>query len=117
VARRAKDDIEPAGRIRHAGRREVIVNSCCGAGSGLPAEAPRAEIDRDKVSARSRRVEPHGHHVAALAEPPLQADTVGIKHVAPIPSAPKEGVEVAGRNRLSDREGVVAGWRGDRHPI
>ena len=109
-------EIEPAGRIRHARRCEVVVNGCR-AGSRLAEEALRAEIDRDKVSARSRRVEPHLHRVADLAARPLQADTVGVKHVAPIPNAREEGVEVAGRDRLSDPEDVVAGWHRDRHPV
>ena len=108
------NEIEPAGRIRHARRCEVVVNGCR-AGSRLAEEALRAEIDRDKVSARSRRVEPHLRRVAALAARPLQADAVGVKHVAPMPIAREEGVEVAGRDRLSDPDGVVAGWHRDWH--
>ena len=112
----ASNDIEPAGRIRHARRCEVVVNGGR-AGSGLAAEALRVKIDRDEVSARSRRVEPYRRRVAALPDRQLQADTVGVKHVAPIPLAREEGVEVAGRDRLSDSEGVVAGWRRDLHPV
>jgi hypothetical protein len=39
------DEIEPAGRTRHTGRREVVVNGCR-AGSGLPDEVLRVELDR-----------------------------------------------------------------------
>ena len=99
--------IKPAGRIRHARRCEVVVNGCR-AGSRLAEEALRVEIDRDEVSARSWRVELHRRRVAALAASPWQADTVGVKHVAPIPFPREEGVEVAGRNRLSDPDDVVA---------
>ena len=109
-------ELEPAGRIRHTGRCEVVVNDCR-AGSGFAEEALRVELDRDEVRARSRRVEPHLRRVADLVARPWQADTVGVKHVAPIPLAREEGVEVAGRDRLSDPEGVVAGWRRDPHPV
>src|SRR3954447_2123313 len=78
------DEIEPAGRIRHAPRREVVVNGCSRGGSGLADNALRVERDRDKVSARSRRIEAHPHRVAALPGRPWQADTVGVKHVAPM---------------------------------
>ena len=110
-------EIEPAGRIRHACRCEVVVNSCFRAGSRLAEETLRVEIDPDKVDAGSLRVEPHRDRVAVSPDRRLQADTVGVKHVAPIPLARKEGVEVAGRDRLSDLEAVLAGWCGDRHPI
>jgi hypothetical protein len=90
----------------------------CRAGSRLADEVLRVELDRYVVSARTRRVEPHPHRVAALRDRPLlQVNTVGVKHVAPIHNGHEEGVEVAGRNRLSDLEDVVAGWRRDRHPV
>ena len=110
------DEIEPAGRIRHTDRCEVVVNGCR-AGNRLADEVLRVEIDRDVVSARNRRVEPHLHRVADLAARPFQVDTVGVKHLAPMPNGREEGVEVASRDRLSDPEDVVAGWRRDRHPV
>ena len=108
--------IKPAGRIQHANRCEVVVNGCR-TGSRLAEEALRDEIDSDEVSARSWRVELHRRCVAALAARPLQAATVGVKHAAPIPLAREEGVEVAGRDRLSNPDGVVARWRRDLHPV
>ena len=76
------DEIEPSSRIQHTGRREVVVNGCwvMGAWGPFADEAMRAEIDGDKVSARSRRVERHAHRVAALPDRSLQADAVGVKH-------------------------------------
>ena len=64
------DEIEPAGRIRHARRREVVVNGCR-AGSRLAEEALRAEIDPDEVSARSRRVELHRAPCRRFGCPPV----------------------------------------------
>jgi hypothetical protein len=66
---------------------------------------------------RSRRLEPHRHRVAALPDRPLQANTVGVKHVAPIPTRREEGVEVNGRDGLSDLKGVGTGWRSDPQPV
>ena len=111
------DEIEPTGRIRHTGGHQLVVNGSSGAGFGFAAEVLRVELDRDKVSASSRRVEPHRHRVAALPDRPLQGNTVGVKHVAPIHNGREETVEVAGRDRLSDPEGVVASWRRHRHPV
>jgi len=74
----------------------------------LPDEILRVELDRDEVSAGSRRVEPHRHRVAALGDSPLQGDTVGVKHVASIPDDSEQSLEVAGReNTGSD---PVRGW-------
>jgi len=115
-ARLIFDEIEPAGRMRHARCREFVVNSCR-VRSGFANEAPGVERDRDEVSARRRRVEVDCRRVAALPDRPLQSDTVGVKHAAPIPNAREEGVEVAGCDRLSDSEDIVAGWRRDRHPV
>jgi len=110
------DEIQPAGRMRHTGRHKVVVNGCR-AGSGFANEAPRVEIDRDEISARRRRVEPYRRRVAALPGRPFQADTVGVKHAAPIPTTREESGEVAGRDRLRDPEDVIAGRRRDRHPV
>ena len=110
------DEIEPTGRIRHARRCEVVVNGGW-AGGRLADEVLRSENDADIASPRRRRVELHCRRVAAVAARPLQRDTVGVEHVARIPFAREEGVEVARRDRLTDPEGVVASWRRDRHPI
>jgi hypothetical protein len=93
------------------------VNGSSRSGFTFAAEALRVELDRDEVSARSRRGEPHPHGVAALNDHPLQGATVGVKHVASIFTGREEAVEVAARDRLSDLEGVVASWRRDLHPI
>jgi len=37
-----QDEIDSAGRARHARRHEVLVNGCCRAGSGF---AKRADVD------------------------------------------------------------------------
>jgi len=110
-------EIEPAGRICHTGRREIIVNGFCRAGAGFAAKILRIKLDRDKIIASSRRVELHRHRVATLHDLPLQGDALRVKHVASIFNGCEEGVEVSGRNRLSDREDVIAGWRRDPHPI
>ena len=62
-------------------------------------------FDSPSTLLRSRRLEPH--RVAALPDHPLRANTVGVKHIAPIPSRREEGVEVTGRNGLNDLKGVL----------
>ena len=42
--------------------------------------------------------------------------TVGVKHIAPAREVEFAG-EVARRDRLSDRNAVVAGWHRHRHPV
>ena len=110
------DEIESAGRMRHTGRHEFVVNSSR-VRSGFANEGPRVKRDRDEVSARRRRVEPYRRRVAALPGRPFQADTVGVKHAAPIPTAREESGEVAGCDRLRDPEDVIASRRRDRHPV
>ena len=84
------------------------MNGCCRAGSGFAHETLRVELDRNDVSARSRRVERHAHRAAALRDRRVHTSTVGVKDVAPTLNR-EQGVEVAGRDRLIDREGVAAG--------
>ena len=103
-----QDEIEFTGRSGHACRHEVVVSGCSRAGSRFARHAIRLVLDRDDVSARRRRVERHGHRAAALGDRRVQTDTVGVKDVAATVNVEK-GVEVAGRDRLRDREGVVAG--------
>jgi hypothetical protein len=66
-------------------------------------------LDRNEISPRCRRVGRHGRPAAVLRN--ARVPTV-VKDVAPIGNV-EHGVEVAGR----DREGVVAGWRRDPHPV
>ena len=79
------DEIEPTGRTRHARRREVVVNGCSRAGSGVTRNAVRVVLDRDDVSARSRCVTLHGHGAGrgVLRDRRVLTNTVGVKHIAP----------------------------------
>ena len=112
------DEIESTGRTRHARRREVVVNGCCRAGSGVTRNALRLVLDRDDVSARSRCVKLHGHGAgrSVLRDVRVLTNTVGVKHIAPAVKVELAG-EVARRDRLSDRKGVAAGWRRHHHPV
>ena len=83
------EEIEPAGRIRHARRCEVVVNGCR-AGSRLADEVLRDEVDPDVVGARSRRVEPHLHRIAALAARPFTATQLESNTLLPFPMAAKK---------------------------
>ena len=112
------DQIEPTGRTRHARRREVVVNGCSRAGSRVPHNALRVVLDRDDVSARSRCVKRHRHRagIGVLSHRVRYTITVVVKHIAPARGAEFAG-EVARRDRLSDRQDVVAGWHRHRHPV
>ncbi len=88
----------------------------CRVGSRGAHHALRVVLDPDDVSASSRRVERHGRRVAVLGDRIRHTTTVGAKHLAPTGHVEKRA-EVAGRDRLRDGEGVVAGWRRNRHPV
>ena len=112
------DQIEPTGRPRHARRREVVVNGCSRAGSGVTHNALRVVLDPYDVSARSRCVKLHSHRAGrgVLRERVRHTITVGVKHTAPAREVEFAG-EVARRDRLSDRNAVVPGWHCHRHPV
>ena len=112
------DQIEALRRTRHAGRREVVMNGCCRAGSGETRNALRVVLDPYDVSARSRCVKVDGHRAGpgVLRDRLRYTGTVGVKHIAPAREGEFAG-EVARRDRLSDRNDVVAGWHRHRHPV
>src|SRR6476620_11536716 len=76
------DQIEPLSRPSHACRREVVVNGCSQAGSGVTHNALRVVLDRDDVSARSRCVKLHSHRAGrgVLRDRARQTITIGAKH-------------------------------------
>ena len=76
----------------------------------------RVVLDRDEVSARSRCVPLDSRSIAVLRDRRPHTVTVGVKHIAPTGKAEKGG-KVAGRDRLSDRKGVAAGWHRHPHPV
>src|SRR5205807_455806 len=88
----------------------------CWAGSRLAHHVMRVVLDRDEVSARSRSVPLDSRGIAVLRDRRPHTITVGVKHVAPTGKAEKGG-KVAGRDRLSDRKGVAAGWHRHLHPV
>ena len=90
----------------------------CRVGSRGARHAFRIVLDRDDVGASDRSVEHHGHRLGrgVLRDRRAHTVTVGAKDIAPTRKV-EQGVEVAGRDRLRDREAVVAGRRRDRHPV
>jgi len=112
------DQIDPLGRTGHLRRREVVVN-CCRGGSGGTLNATRVVLEGDDVSARSRRIERHGHCAGrgVLRDSFRLSSTARVKHiVSPVRQGKRSG-EVARRDRLSDREDVVTGWHRHFQPI
>ena len=75
----------------------------------------RLVLQLDVVRARSWRGERHHHRATVLRLHAMHIVTIGVKHLALIHT--EQRVEVPGRDRLTDREGVVARWHRDRHPV
>ena len=91
----------------------------CRARSGGTLNAPRVVLERDDVSARSRRIERHGDLAGrgVLRDRLRLTITAQVKHIV---SPVRQGkLFEAGlrRGRLSDRKDVVAGYRRHLHPV
>src|SRR5438270_13960279 len=96
----------------NARSHEVVVYGCSRSGSGFTYNAIRIVLNRDEVSARSRCVPLRGHGAGrgVLRDRRVLTNTVGVKHIASALVVEEAAVEVACRDRLRDRNAVVAGW-------
>src|SRR5215472_17983643 len=77
----------------------------------------RVVLDRDEVSARSRRGERYRRGAGDLRDRRAYTVTVGVKHITPSGKAEEGGRRNAARDRLRDRKGVAPGWRRHPHPV
>src|SRR5205823_2786018 len=116
------DEIEPASRPRHAGRRVAVADGRSRRRSGFAGYTRCAELDANVVDAGGRGVKGDGHRTGgciiawALGKGPMQVCTGRVVNVATGGKC-EQRVEVAGGDRLVDHERVVAGWRRDLHPV
>ena len=91
------------------------MNGCSRAGSGHAHRAVRVVLDRDEVSARSRRGERHRRDVGVLRDRRAHTVTVGVKHIAPTGKGEEVGeTEPRVERGRADAPGHDSGGRGIR---